>query len=305
MPVAQHHAHAGTGAKILILTDYYLPGYKAGGPLRTLSNMVDCLGDEYRFRMLTRDRDLGDTEPYQEILADSWIPVGKAEVRYLSPQALSLRSLRTLFQDTEHDTVYLNSFFSPAFTIKPLFLRRLGLIPRVPFIVFPRGEFFLGALSNKRLKKRAYLGLARMLKLYQGVIWQASSTSEEEQVRRWFGKQVSVVVAPEFPSVIYKAKKGPSLREKVAGHLKLVFLSRISRQKNLSGALTMLKDLRGEVQLNIYGPLEDKKYWLRCQKIIDSLPRNVQVRYWGSVTPDKVIDVIANHDLFFLPTLGE
>jgi len=62
-PVVPRRAQTGTGARILILTDYYLPGYKGGGPMRTLSTMVDRLGDEYRFRVLTRDRDLGDTEP--------------------------------------------------------------------------------------------------------------------------------------------------------------------------------------------------------------------------------------------------
>ena len=305
-PVVQRHVHTGMDAKILILTDYYLPGYKGGGPLRTLSNMVDRLGAEYRFCVVTRDRDLGDTEPYQGIQADSWSPVGEAEARYLSPRALSLRGLRTLFQDTEHDAVYLSSFFSPAFTIKPLLLRRLGLIPRVPFILAPNGEFFPGALSQKRSKKQAYLGLSRVLGLYQGIIWRATSRYEEEHIRRWFGKQVPVIVAPDLPSVTsHSSKEGRPWREKVAGHLKIVFLSRISRQKNLSGALTMLKSLRGEVRLNIYGPLEDKKYWIECQRIIDSLPQNVQVQYRGSVTYDKVIDVMAEHDLFFLPTLGE
>lgn len=304
-PVVPHRPQTGMGAKILILADYYLPGYKGGGPMRTLSNMVDRLGDEYRFRVLTRDRDLGDAEPYQGILADSWLPVGKAEVCYLPPRALSLRRLRALFQDTEHDAVYLNSFFSPAFTIKPLLLRRLGLIPRVPFIVAPRGEFFPGALSHKSLKKRAYLELARVLGLYQGITWQASSQYEEEYVRRWFGEQVPVVVAPNPSSAVHGAKESPPRREKVAGRLRIVFLSRISWEKNLSGALTMLKGLRGEVQLNIYGPLEDKSYWVKCQKIIDSLPRNVQVRYQGSVPYDRVIDVMADHDLFFFPTHGE
>ncbi len=273
--------------------------------MRTLSTMVDRLGDEYRFRVLTRDRDLGDTEPYQGILPDSWLPVGKAEVCYLSPRALSLRKLRALLQNTEHDAVFLNSFFSPPFTIKPLLLRRLGLIPRVPFIVAPRGEFSPGALSHKSLKKRAYLGLARVLGLYQGTTWQAASQYEEEHIRHLFGEQVPVVVAPSLPSAPHRAEESLPRREKVAGRLKIVFLSRVSRQKNLSGALTMLKGLRGEVQLNIYGPLEDRSYWLKCQKIIDSLPRNVQVRYQGGVTYDRVIDVLADHDLFFLPSHGE
>ena len=34
---------------ILIFADYYLPGFKAGGPIKTLSNLVDQLGDEFHF----------------------------------------------------------------------------------------------------------------------------------------------------------------------------------------------------------------------------------------------------------------
>ena len=33
--------------KILCLTDHYLPGYKAGGPIRSIANLVEHLGDEF------------------------------------------------------------------------------------------------------------------------------------------------------------------------------------------------------------------------------------------------------------------
>ncbi len=48
---------------ILAFIGHYLPGYKAGGPIRTLENMVDALGDEFEFRIVTSDRDLGDGDP--------------------------------------------------------------------------------------------------------------------------------------------------------------------------------------------------------------------------------------------------
>ena len=41
---------------MLTLIDYYLPGFNAGGPLRTVANMVDRLGDRLAFApdLLTR-----------------------------------------------------------------------------------------------------------------------------------------------------------------------------------------------------------------------------------------------------------
>ena len=42
---------------ILVICDYYLPGFESGGAMRTIVNMVDRLADEFRFRIVTRDHD--------------------------------------------------------------------------------------------------------------------------------------------------------------------------------------------------------------------------------------------------------
>ncbi|OPX84861.1 MAG: Glycosyl transferases group 1 [Pelotomaculum sp. PtaB.Bin104] len=290
---------------VLIACDYYFPGYKGGGPIRTLANLVERLGDEFRFKIITRDRDFGDRESYPGISVNSWQNVGKAEVFYSSPQNLSLLALYRLLKAADYDVIYLNSFFSPFFTIMPLLLRQLRLIPQVPVIVAPRGEFSCGALALKGLKKRIYLKFAKMLGLYRSVIWQASSEYEEVDIHRWFGDNVSLVVAPDLPPSVNTVGVRSSCREKTAGSLKIIFISRISRMKNLDGALTMLKGLNGKVQFNIYGPLEDMDYWMKCKGVIGLLPPNIEVQYRGVAPHNQVYAVMQEHDLFFLPTLGE
>ena len=293
--------------KITILTsaDYYLPGYKAGGPIRTLANMVDRLGGEFEFRIVTADRDFDDTESYPGIKIDDWNRVGKADVFYMSPKKRSLRDFRKLLCSSKYDILYLNSFFSPHFTIKPLLLRRLGLIPARPLVIAPRGEFSPGALGLKNLKKRVYITAAKAFGLYKGIIWQASSEHEEDDILRWFGKGARVIIAPNLPPVINAADELKAKKGKAKGCLEIIFLSRVSRMKNLDGALKILNGLKGKVQFNIYGPMEDKVYWAGCQKIISGLPENIKVQYCGSVGHDNVGAVIRKHDLFFLPTLGE
>lgn len=290
---------------VLIIAGRYLPGYKGGGPIRTLANMVDRLCDEFHFKVITQDRDSGDNEPYRGITVDSWQPVGKADVCYLSPQSLSLRALRRVILATQYDILYLNSFFSPAFTIKPLILRRLGLLRPAPLVVAPRGEFSPGALALKIIKKRIYLATAKLIGLYRGVIWQASSKYEEEDIRRWFGDHVPVIVAPDVPPQLRILEDSIPQREKAVGRLKALFLSRISRKKNLDGTLLMLKWLKGEVHFNIYGPVDEPDYWAQCQRIISSLPGNINVQYRGALPNEQVNAVIREHDLFLLPTLGE
>jgi len=284
---------------------YYLPGYKSGGPIRTIANLVDRLGDEFQFKIVTADRDSGDEKPYRNIKVADWNSVGKAMVFYIPLKKRSLRCFRRLLCSTEYDILYLNSFFSPHFTIKLLLLRRLRLIPDRPLVIAPRGEFSPGALGLKSLKKRVYITAAKAFGLYKGAVWQASSEHEEADIRRWFGNDARVVIAPNLPPVISAADGPVAVKEKTRGYLKIIFLSRISRKKNLDGALEMLKGLNGDVQFNIYGPMEDKVYWAECQKIISSLPENIEVQYCGSVEHNKVSTVMSEHDIFLFPTLGE
>ena len=291
--------------KILTSVGYYLPGYKAGGPIRTLANMVDRLGGEFEFKIVTADRDFDDTMPYSEIKIDGWNRIGKAGVFYMSPKRRSLRDFRRLLCSTEYDILYLNSFFSPHFTIKPLLLRRMGLIPDRPLVIAPRGEFSPGALGLKSLKKLVYITAAKVFGLYKGAVWQASSEHEEADIRQWFGSDARVIIASNLPPVIHVADGSVAVKEKAKGCLKIIFLSRISRMKNLDGALDMLKGLKGKVEFNIYGPMEDKLYWAECQRIISSLPENIKVKYRGSLAHDKVSAVMREHDLFLFPTLGE
>jgi len=69
-----------TKTTILTSVGFYLPGYKAGGPIRTLANMVDKLGDEFEFKIVTADRDFDDTKAYPGIKVDDLNKVGKADV---------------------------------------------------------------------------------------------------------------------------------------------------------------------------------------------------------------------------------
>lgn len=290
---------------ILTFIDYYLPGYKGGGPIRTLVNFVEQLGEEIKLKIVTSDRDLGDETPYHGVSANVWGRVGKADVRYVSPDKFSFFFVRQLMRDTTFDVIYLNSFFSYRGAIKPLLLRRLAMVRNVPVILAPRGEFSPGALALKALKKRVFMRLSKMVGLYGGIIWQASSEVEAGDIRRCFGDELTIFVAPDIAPVVAPSSLPRRETIKLRGKLDIVFLSRISRKKNLDGALRLLGNLEGDIRFNIYGPLEDSGYWAECEQIISELPQNVAVQYCGTVAHDNVLSVMGAHDLFLFPTLGE
>lgn len=291
---------------LLTFLGSYLPGYKAGGPIQSLVNMVDRLGDEYSFKIVTQDRDLGDSCPYSGIKPNEWNKIGKALVYYFPPESYSIMNLRRVINQTPHDLIYLNSFFSWGFTIKPLLLRRIGLIPKhTPLVIAPRGEFSLGALKLKSFKKKTFLYIARKIGLYNGMVWQASSQYEKEDIIRVMGNVTEVVVAPDLPAHFKLESSDLTSNPKKAGSIKCIFLSRISPKKNLKGALSILDGLKGQVEFNIYGPLEDTDYWKDCQTVIRNLPNNISVNYKGLLTHEEVASVFAEHHLFLFPTLGE
>lgn len=304
-------------ARVLVTIGSYLPGYKAGGPIRSVANLIDALGDDFEFRVVTSDRDLGEDKPYKNIVAGLWQPVGKASVLYLSSADMSLVNWCRLLNSNSYDLLYLNSFFY-RLTVRTLLLRALGLIPNKPVIVAPRGEFSAGAFSIatlKTLKKQAYIHAAGVLNLYDGLIWQASSDREVSDILARVGNKISVrqvFVAPDIPDMGFGGTEWTSdamLHERISkkrpGFASVVFLSRIARMKNLEMAIELLGQVKGEVEFDIYGPLEDEVYWGQCCDGMKRLPPNVQVCYKGMVPAEQVYEVFSRYHLFVFPTLGE
>jgi glycosyltransferase involved in cell wall biosynthesis len=293
---------------ILTLVGTYFPGYKGGGPVRSIANLVDHLSDEFDFWIVTRDRDLGDASPYPHVQGNQWQRVGKAMVRYLPPENRTIAAMARLINDSQHDVMYLNSFFEPTFTIKPLLARRLGWLPNRPVIIAPRGEFSPGAIKIKSLKKRTYIQIAKLFRLYDNVTWQASSDYESRDIVAVMNPSPTAIhVATNLPGRLDSNERlDASVQPKAAdADVKIVFLSRISPKKNLDYALRILSRVKASVVFDIFGPAEDAAYWKQCVQLIKQLPDNVSVNYFGSVPSDQVASIIGRYDLLLFPTRGE
>jgi glycosyltransferase involved in cell wall biosynthesis len=116
---------------------------------------------------------------------------------------------------------------------------------------------------------------------------------------------VHVRIAADIPFLERGARFEHIRDRKKPGVLRLVFLSRISEKKNLDGTFSMLRDVKGNVLLDIYGPIEDKGYWSICNEIAKDLPDNISITYKGPIAPDEVTSTLAKYDLFVFPTRGE
>lgn len=293
--------------QILCVTDFYLPGYKGGGPIRTIANMCAALAREIDFNIYTRNHDLGQSQPYEGVVSGRWSKVGDASVYYDSSNAFGASGLIKALKSVDFDLVYLNSFFSWHGSIS-ICLRKASVhLKDKKILLAPRGEFSAGALRQKFFKKQLFLLAAKLFRLYKDVYWHASTELEAEDIRRALSiERNKIFVASDL--VALSDAEFPSLDEYEGQYnnlLKLGFVSRISPKKNLDGLLKILQKIKENVSLSIYGPIEDKFYWQTCQSIMNFMPSNVSVRYCGELQPSEVSKTFSKFDLFAFPTLGE
>lgn len=287
--------------KIAVVVGVYIPGFRSGGPVKSVANMISALGDDYEFEVYTADRDSGMDGPYENVLLNAPVSVGRAAVFYCSKDfaGLFFYARRLLLNSAQ--VFYFNSFFSLKYSILPLllvcFFRR-----GITVVLAPRGEFSAGALAIKGRKKRTFLALAKFSGVYQKLIWHASNDGEKRDIHSVFGSGANVRIATDLAVSEWA---GEIQRSKVDNLLRVVFLSRICEMKNIHAVAEVLAEVKCNVVLDVYGPIEDIAYWNRFLARVESLPLNVSVNYRGIVAPYEAIATISSYDLFFLPTMGE
>ncbi len=305
MKLADTASHSNSRKPVVLTTvPYYLPGYKGGGKLITVRNLVGGLSSQFRFKVLTADRDLGDVQPYQGVPANRWLCNENCEVLYASPSRNSLQTIGEQLSRVDYDVLHLNTVFSWRFGIVPLLLRRLRRIADVPTVIAPRGELAPAALAIKSARKKSFLTAARGVGLFEGAMWQATSDDEARDIRHIFGSRARIVIAPDLLSIDYQNWR-PSSYYKRPGQLDIVFLSRITPKKNLHLAIEALRGLEGDITFRIAGPVDNARYWARCRKMIATVGSNIRTDYLGPIAISEIANTLGRHGLFFLPTANE
>jgi len=285
---------------ILIFIGSYLPSQSSGGAIRTIVNMVEYLGDEFNFKIITRDRDFGDNKPFDNIKLNEWNNRKNCQVFYLAKK----QSLKKIINDTDFDIYYLNSFFDYHFSIKVILLKLFSCIKEKKIILAPRGEFMKGALATRTLKKRLYISFARLVSIYKDIIWHASSDSEAVEIKREMGANIETRIALDVPDYSLLEKKFERKHIKEKGKLNILFISVIVPKKNLKFAIEVLNKVEGDFTFDIFGPIKDEQYWKECLNAINPKIK-AKITYKGEINNSEIHNVYPNYDLFFFPTLGE
>jgi glycosyltransferase involved in cell wall biosynthesis len=287
---------------ILLFADWFEPGYKAGGPIRSCVHFVHQMKDQYSIYVITTDRDLNDKVPYSNVEPDKWIEYDKGvKIYYCSPQHLTWNHIKAQVKAIGADFIYLNSMYSRYFSIYPLLMKKMG-ITNSKIILAPRGMLKDSAVQFKSTRKKFFLTAFRQLRLHRFTHFHATDKTEEKDVQKYFGNKVQVTLASNFPGTI---KDYPGCIVKKAHELSVIFIGRLHPVKNLDFLLRALEPVNGKITLTIVGNAEDEAYVNECKHIIDGFPAQIQVRFAGEIPNNQVGEIIAQHHIFALPTQGE
>jgi len=285
--------------KILIFTDWYKPGYKAGGTTRSTSNMVDYLSDSLAIYIITRNTDHLDTIAYTSVKSNQWNKVDGATIYYLSKENITLKNIKKLTQEVSPDFIYCNSLYSLFFTLIPLYFAKKLKIKSILAIC---GMLSQGSLGVKSHKKKFFIFLSKVLGIFNKCTFHASNNNEKDDVINAFGSKSNIIIAQDLPekkTISYQKKK------KNNNQLKLVSVGRIAPEKNTLYALEVLKEVKTKITFDIYGSIYNQEYWQKCLAVINQLPSNIVVNYMDILNYKKIDETLKNYHVLFLPSTGE
>jgi len=282
--------------KLLLFTDWFSPAFKAGGPVRSVINLVDRFKEEYDMYVFTSDRDLNNSTAFDDIVADEWIMKEGVHIYYYSPGKMTYALVKSTISDIAPDKIYLNSMFSN------MILPIRAAYQSGKIVLAPRGMLRPSALSVKPIRKFFYLSLLKLFSIERSITFHSTGVDETKNIKRIFPLATKIIEAPNLPVPVSGSLVEQS---KEVGAVKLIFVGRIHPIKNLLVLLEALEKVKGDIHLTIIATLEDLTYWEKCNVKIEALQEQVQINVMIDLPHHEIKQHLELAHFFVLPTEGE
>ena len=190
--------------------------------------------------------------------------------------------------------------------------RQLASLARrsgTPYVLSIHGMLDDWSMSQRRLKKRAYLALGGRALLERAAAVHCTAAFEEEQAKKWFPGGRAETIPLVFDVSLFEgeidASRAPG--PPPAGRPRLLFLSRIHEKKGLDRlirAAAAIADEGLETDVLIAGTGEEA-YVERMRALAAELGMAERTHFLGLVKGAEKAALYASADLFVLPTSQE
>ena len=282
--------------KLVICYNYFLPDFKAGGTVQSIAHLIRNVHQDFEIFVITSNTEFGENEPIN-VIPNTWqdFENGKAQVIYLSKEHANAFYIKKLIENINPNKIFVNGIYSFHFSVAPAIFFPQKTIMHV------RGMLHPGALAQKPFKKKLFLSGIKLLGLHEKITFCVSDSKEKEFTQIIFGENSKITIAQNFPAS-FEAMEPIN---KNIGELKLISIALISAMKNHALVLKALASVEHNIIWDIYGPIKDNEYWVKCKELIAKLPPNVTVVYKGEINPTQVYQTLNNYHFFILPSESE
>jgi|GEM_PF-3032489 len=286
--------------RISLLHSYFKPAFKAGDTVQSMYNLCALLADEYELQVICVNHDLNEQRLYSFIDQKiTYIDESYASVAYVS-ETSSVAEITNIIQTFAPDYVYIRDLNRMRFFLSGW---RSVLKSKANLVVAPGEILHPGSRQKNTILVSAYLlYLKSLLLLVRNKRWQATDQQELRAIKKWFGRREPAFIAPNILRPLPVMQTFPTKQKR---ELRLVYYSSITGRKNLILLLRSLARLNFPVSLDIYGPATERNYWDKCERLIDEMPRNVTVLYYGSTTYENFAKEAHRYHFMILLSRGE
>ncbi len=287
----------------MIFTDWYLPAYKAGGPVQSVYNLSCLLSKEFTVKVVCRDRDLHSDSAFPGIETSVWTKLGEEHyVMYLSPPETGVSFIKQLIKENKDNIIYINGLYSFKFSVIPALLALY--LPLTKYFISVRGMLHASALSVKPMKKQIFLAFARGFGLYRRATLLASDEKEVMEIRNAIGK-VQVEIAPNIPLLPFEILPRSNAFKLENKSVKFLFIGRIAPEKNPLALLYALQSIDLPCSITFVGAESNNEYSSEFNKKLKELPMHIEAKYIGDIPHAEIPALLMVHDVMVLPSLGE
>ncbi len=283
--------------KVLMLTDWFAPAFRAGGPIKSCNNIVKSLGSDLNIKVLTSIYDLGDVK--LSVTKNKWTPYQQASVFYAGSFIEYTRKMIGVFLFWRPHKIHINGIFSIKSSIIPLIVTKLSG-QRNKVILSLRGMLMPSALHIKSKKKRIYLKIAKSLGLFKNITVHTTNMDELELSKTTLAsfRNVTLPNLPEYTN------QSISFKHKAQGVLDIVIVGRVHEIKNIHLLATFLTHVSGKTHTTLIGHLENIEYLRTIEQSFERLQQH-EFRYLGEVNGQEVKEIIKQNHMLFLPSQSE
>ena len=276
---------------ILFITPYFKPANNGGGGQISVENLVEALKKKNNISVISYNHDFNSKFE----LSNSYYTNTSCIKRYF----FSVKNLFLIIRDLNNikfDFIYFNSFFSPIC----IFFQFYFYFNKTTKILSTKGEFYDGALNEKKIKKRIWIHVFKML--FSPKLIHITSLHEKFSIKNHF-PFAKIIFARDIPNSIPDLIYNDNLD--FSNKFKIIFLSRINPKKNLTFIPKILKHTKCNIVIDIYGDVGDSDYYLDALNKFKNLPNNITWNFKGALGFNHSKIIFHKYDLFMFPTLGE